>query len=311
MTKNLIIDQPIIEPEAIQLLNDFKYKIEQGLNELILSQSKNEPLISPLKYIFQSGGKRIRAIFVLSLLKDLGEEIDQHLPAALSVELLHLASLVHDDLPALDNDNLRRGLKTCHVEFNEATAILAADFLIALSFGQLAASNISAKVFPDVISIFSKAFQKLCSGQQLDLNRGQGTVDNFLIAQFKTGALFSATFALPLMIAELPKYLVSLAEEAGIHVGVCYQVCDDFADQIDSLNLKGRKDSSDQRNAKETFSSENYIELSRLQVSASWQKVNDNLSLISQQLKLKNDLPNTRAALSVLFQPFSSLFLVP
>src|SRR5689334_21621105 len=111
-------------------LEYFRSILETNLKEFLSEVPDSEPIASAISYVLNSGGKKIRPLFTLSLFADLGEDVENFGALALSTELLHIASLVHDDLPALDNDELRRGQKTCHVKFNEATAILTGDILV-------------------------------------------------------------------------------------------------------------------------------------------------------------------------------------
>jgi len=196
-------------------------------------------------------GKMIRPILCLSYCMDLGGDWQKLLPAAACLELLHTSSLIHDDLPAMDDDDMRRGRASCHIVFGEATAILAGDLLVALAHKTLANTDFSDSIKVRFLNSLSNAYLNLCLGQQLDLN---GAGDEVLIRQIhklKTAALFSATFEFGALGANVSEETVNLSCALGEQLGVSFQIVDDYLDLFSSE--KGRQGGSDSKNKKTTF----------------------------------------------------------
>lgn len=213
-----------------------------------------EKIFQAANYVL-SVGKRVRPKLSAYYYLELGgDKLIDYIPVCLAIEFLHNASLIHDDLPALDNDTIRRGRNTCHVEFGEDTATLLGDILVPLSFELISKLDFKADVRSEMIGQLSRSYTDLCLGQQLDIQSklDRKTQDLIKIAIFKTGALFRATFMLPAIVLELPKEVITLSGEIGVQFGIIFQICDDFLDQY-SLVKKGRSESSDKRNVKETF----------------------------------------------------------
>ena len=127
------------------------------------------PLKKAIEYSVLNGGKRLRPVLALNIAEDLGCNPSSILPAAAALEFLHAASLVHDDLPTMDDDSLRRGKPACHIQFGEATALLCGDILPTLAFTSVANVNLEDEQKFRIINILSEAYRNLCNGQQLDI----------------------------------------------------------------------------------------------------------------------------------------------
>jgi geranylgeranyl diphosphate synthase type II len=257
-------------------------EIANFINSLPASNSLSEAII----YILKCGGKRIRPLITLSILADLGQQAENFAACAVALELLHVASLVHDDLPALDNDNFRRGLKTCHVKFNESTAILTGDVLVPMALNYLLSSKISAKGLLNITALLTEAYRDLCFGQQLDLNPQNFNLNNSEVARLKTGALFSAAIAIPFEIVPGLDAYFKIAKETGLQLGILYQICDDFADNNDS-NFK------------------DMLQSTRLLIDP----VHSHLLLLISALEKSSEgrgLVNLRNTLNYLFSPFEA-----
>ena len=234
------------------------------LDELGLWQIERE-LYEPCAYMLNSPGKRVRPVLILAAADLCGVENRLLRPFALAVEHLHTASLVHDDLPALDNDDLRRGLPTCHKQFDEARAILAGDVLIVRAFelltGEAALSSLSAahgklllQAVPGSLKLLSSIAVALCEGQALDLlavrpraglSSAAGPELEEVYAK-KTGALFSACFLAPLLFlqaetaAELQQRerLEAALSSFAAAFGLLFQITDDLLD-LDQAKVAG------------------------------------------------------------------------
>lgn len=204
------------------------------------------------------GGKRVRAFLVMesARLHDISD--DAALPVAVAVEALHAYSLVHDDLPAMDNDDLRRGLPTVHIQWSDATAILAGDALQALAFGLLADDAIgSAEVRVDLLRAFSEAVgaRGMVWGQAMDIAAETAVEPLDIVAikrlqNAKTGALiqFSA-MAGAIMAGEDPAAMQDYAR----HLGLAFQITDDVLDVTGDEDLAGKRVGKDVEAGKATF----------------------------------------------------------
>ena len=182
---------------------------------------------------YSIGGKFFRSQLVYALGQDLKLNQNNLDSIAIAIELLHTSTLIHDDLPCMDNDNYRRKKPSCHRQFNEATAVLSGDTLQALSFLALSqAPNLNA----GMIQVLANSFKKLCFGQSLDLMHAARSVTEHLnIIELKTSALMIACFRLPSMLKLSQNDSISLSR-AGHHLGLAFQLQDDLKDSKDDPN---------------------------------------------------------------------------
>ncbi|MCX5642165.1 MAG: polyprenyl synthetase family protein [Candidatus Omnitrophica bacterium] len=214
-----------------KFLGSEKIRVEHYL-DLILPR-RNDSLkkfSAGLRYAVFSGGKRIRPILLLHAYQLCGGTKNKALPAAAAVELIHTFSLIQDDLPSMDNDDLRRGKPTLHRAYPEYTALLASDYLLILAFRQLI-ENYPAKISLAVIDAIG--LDGLTAGQFLDLTHlSQNPTVKILaeIRQKKTAALFELVFKLGAMIAGAKNGRVNLFAEYGRDFGMAFQIRDDLAD---------------------------------------------------------------------------------
>lgn len=226
--------------------------IEEEVSSLLRSRSAPPQLAQAVEYAL-SGGKRIRPRLALAFCRDLGGRAEDILGAAVALEVLHAASLVHDDLPSLDNDDMRRGQPSCHKKFGEATALLAGDFMIALAFGSLQRSRVNPAVLMRMSELLAQSFADLCCGQQLDLNPAQSRGGLAELHELKTGALFAAAIAFGAWGAGCEDKSIAPAKLLGRGIGLGFQIVDDYLDLFGTLTERGRLESSDLRNNKPTF----------------------------------------------------------
>lgn len=218
-------------------------------------QKKNLPvsneLITAILYSVDGGGKRIRPLIFLDLLEGFGLELtDSHFDVAASLEMIHTGSLIHDDLPAMDNDDYRRGCLTNHKKFDEATAILAGDSLFLDPFDLLAQTELSAEIRVELIQALSHASGTfgMVGGQMLDM-KGEGQeLDLSQLAQIhehKTGKLLTFPFVAAGIVAQQGLEVLDNLQEAGQLIGLAFQVRDDILDvtaDFESLGKTPRKD---------------------------------------------------------------------
>jgi geranylgeranyl diphosphate synthase, type II len=195
--------------------------VERYLEELALTPELGT-LDEPIRYALSGGGKRIRPVLCLATGEALGREPEELLPAAAAVELVHNFSLVHDDLPALDDDEVRRGRPSAWARFDEATAILAGDALLAEAV-RLALSYPSVEVARELV----QATLGMIGGQQLDL---KGGADLEALHRLKTGRLFYASIACALWVAEVSEQAQKPWRAFAEELGLLFQAVDDILD---------------------------------------------------------------------------------
>lgn len=226
-------------------------------------QKKNLPvssdLITAILYSVDSGGKRIRPLIFLDLLEGFGLELTpSHFDVAASLEMIHTGSLIHDDLPAMDNDDYRRGCLTNHKKFDEATAILAGDSLFLDPFDLLAQTELSAEIRVELIQALSHASGTfgMVGGQMLDM-KGEGQeLDLSQLAQIhehKTGKLLTFPFVAAGIVAQQEREVLDNLQEAGQLIGLAFQVRDDILDVTADFEALGKTPGKDVVAGKSTY----------------------------------------------------------
>ncbi len=209
-------------------------------------------------YSLQAPGKRLRPIIAIALYEALsGKTATSDIyRLACSLEMVHTFSLIHDDLPALDNDTLRRGLPTCHAQFNEATAILAGDFLLNQAYLNLSTAKIAPELIASLTAVLSRATSQLIIGEQNDLLGEQTPLNSSALRQMfidKTGAMFSASFAFGALLANAESTVVQSFWHLGTDFGLAFQIQDDVLDQIGDQEILGKNIGSDLAENKSTW----------------------------------------------------------
>jgi len=231
-------------------------KLIRSIDQTIYSfLRKKEPatLYQPSRYLFEGGGKRLRAIFLLLSNALSGGTIRNALPAAAAIEILHNFSLIHDDI--MDNDDLRRGRETIHKKWNSHVAILTGDFLAAAAFKAL--SQCPAKFLTDVTRIFADSFIALCEGQALDKEfETRVTVSEKeylkMITQ-KTAVLFSAAMEIGAVLGGSKPRQQKALKQFGLHFGLAFQIQDDLLDIVADEQTLGKNVGSDLIEHKKTY----------------------------------------------------------
>lgn len=236
-------------------------KIDAAIRDYYQKKSLpvSHELISAILYSVDGGGKRIRPLIFLDLLEGFGLELtDSHFDVAASLEMIHTGSLIHDDLPAMDNDDYRRGRLTNHKKFDEATAVLAGDSLFLDPFDLLAQTELSAEIRVELIQALSHASGTfgMVGGQMLDM-KGEGQeLDLSQLAQIhehKTGKLLTFPFVAAGIVAQQGLEVLDNLQEAGQLIGLAFQVRDDILDVTADFEALGKTPGKDVVAEKSTY----------------------------------------------------------
>lgn len=220
----------------------------------------NSSLFQAIKYVIEVGGKRLRPILVLEFSKIFGVDFSYAIRVASSIELIHCYSLVHDDLPAMDNDDLRRGSPTCHIKFDEATAILVGDALQSYAFEILSdkKTHPDPKIRCDLVNQLAKSsgMNGMVGGQKLDLEAGKKNLnieDIKKLQKLKTGELFKFSCISPCILAKAKSDHFKILEKYSSNLGLAFQIQDDILDIEGTTEMVGKKINKDQSMGKQTF----------------------------------------------------------
>jgi geranylgeranyl diphosphate synthase type II len=214
-----------------------------------------ERLGEAMRYSLLAGGKRIRPVLALATAEAVGRDPDEVLPLAAAIEMIHTYSLIHDDLPAMDDDELRRGRPTCHVAFGEDVAILAGDglFAEALRLALVEQAGRPENVLAAVRELVSAAgVHGMVGGQYLDV-RGSGQEELRRLHELKTGALIAASVGCVLSVAGLSGPATIPYRRFAAELGVVFQIVDDILDVTGDEAELGKPRGSDERLGKATY----------------------------------------------------------
>ncbi|MED5271000.1 MAG: farnesyl diphosphate synthase [Pseudomonadota bacterium] len=240
---------------------EFKKSIDNHLKKILSeSDQSSEELCQAMEYSVMNGGKRIRPMMMLASAITIDVDTQRIIPFATAVELLHSFSLIHDDLPCMDDDSIRRGQPTTHVKFGEATATLAADSLQSLAFESMA----NAK-FPEskssqlkLISMIANSIGSagMAGGQSLDLDSENKKLDPLSVENIymlKTGKLLQASILGPTYYRELDEEKVSALKNFSESIGVAFQIQDDLIEAEGDADIIGKSVESDKSKNKAAY----------------------------------------------------------
>jgi geranylgeranyl diphosphate synthase, type II len=258
VTVSVTDDQPALDLEQL------RSQVDQALDRFTQFDDACPPrLAEAMRYALLGPGKRLRPQLVLMATQACGGTVEAAMPAACAIEMVHAYSLVHDDLPAMDDDDLRRGRPTCHKQFSEAIAILAGDALLARAFELLASRIDPPAVAAQCCVVLSKAAgaTALVGGQSADLDENglatasveADTARLEAIHSRKTGALFVAAMELGGIVAQAPANQMAALSWYGRNVGLAFQITDDLLDVAGTQAKVGKRLSKDAGNGKLTF----------------------------------------------------------
>jgi len=250
----------MIEENLVGYVVDYRSGEKLGLRSELFEQ---KAVLEAMEYSLSAGGKRIRPILTLAVCDMLGGDVETALPFAKAIEMIHTYSLIHDDLPCMDNDDMRRGKPTCHKVFGEAIAVLAGDALLTEAFGIMAScDNVPAKDIVEIIYFMSSAIgpMGMIGGQVLDMkyeggggNVNQNDLENMV--DLKTGCLIKESARIGAIIAgmdlesdEINKVMI-FAEQLGL----AFQIKDDILDLVGNTEGLGKNVGMDIQRGKTTF----------------------------------------------------------
>ena len=241
-----------------KFISSFAKEFDHYFLDLIPTNNYSQQLHKAMKYSISVGGKRLRPLFLIEISKMLGVKKNRALRAAAAIELIHCYSLVHDDLPAMDDDDLRRGHMTCHKKFDDATAILVGDAFQSLAFQILSDkkthpnSEVRCKLI-NQLSIAAGA-SGMVGGQMLDLaaEKKKLTLDEILLLQkLKTGELFKFSCIAGPILSELRN--IKIFSKYAKSIGLAFQIKDDLLDIEGDEEKMGKKTKKDSSRGKETL----------------------------------------------------------
>ena len=251
-------------------------KIEKSLEEILPSSTDGDKVLNDaMRYSALGGGKRLRPYLAIECASFFNTDSEDLIKISSAIELLHVYSLVHDDLPAIDNDDLRRGKESNHKYFDEATAILAGDGLQSLAFEVLSGSFNSIEPISQVnlINLFSNMVgrQGMVGGQAIDIRSNQGiglSLDELLkMYKMKTANLISFSCQVGAIISNADHSKKRALKGFGDNLGMAFQITDDILDVIGDSEVIGKKSGSDIKNKKITFLDHYGLKGSRLEVN--------------------------------------------
>ena len=241
-----------------QKISEYVTLVDNELNRLLdFGQREYGEVIEAMRYSINAGGKRIRAILVLEFAKICGADLKKALRLACAIEMVHTYSLIHDDLPCMDNDDFRRGQPSCHIKYGEATALLAGDALLTLAFNVIANTQIPDELKVEAIKELSQnaGVHGMIGGQVLDLKYEGEKIDVNCIGRIhslKTSALIKTACRLGLICGgSLDKFAV--CDKYSENIGLAFQIVDDILDITSTQEVLGKPINSDSENQKTTY----------------------------------------------------------
>lgn len=287
------------DPTFNSLLQQRQQRIEQVLHKVLRGVDAPERLHSAMRYATLNGGKRLRPQLAYAAAQAVNGSFESADIPACAIELIHAYSLVHDDLPAMDDDVLRRGLPTCHIAFDEATAILAGDALQTLAFELLATSpflpcgnNIRLQLIRELAQASGQ--RGMVGGQALDIAATGHSLDEAALGYMhglKTGALIRAS----VICGALSTNIASVAQLAALRVyaelaGLAFQIRDDILDVETSSAVSGKEQGKDARHNKPTYTTLLGVEGAKLKLGATTAAALDALQGFSESAALLRQL---------------------
>lgn len=249
--------------------NTYIDQINSAIDQYLPSPNTHPTTLhQAMLYAIKAGGKRLRPTLLLAAFDLLKPQNVDPLPAAVAIECIHSYSLIHDDLPCMDDSPLRRGQPATHIQFDEATALLAGDALLTYAF------ELTSKYYPDFPQLTqtlatASGSRRLIGGQVDDLSYSPESPDpeRALVQIYanKTAALLSASFQMGLILTQAPQATIDTARDIGYHLGLAYQIIDDILDETSSEGALGKPVAQAVQNATLTYPKIHGLEAAKVQ----------------------------------------------
>ncbi len=246
-----------------EYLEFYQENINNKIFELLKEHDNSNPVVQAMLYSMSAGGKRIRPILAMAAAEATHAQISDVLPVACAIEMIHTYSLIHDDLPAMDNDTLRRGKPTSHIQYDEATAILAGDALLTLAFEVLSSpgendteKNLSRRLKIIHVMAMAAGCQGMIQGQMQDTCAEGNELDlDALITMhsLKTGALIDASVVVGALFGNADQKKMNSLQSYARHIGLAFQVIDDILNVSGDPAKLGKAVGTDSVRGKNTF----------------------------------------------------------
>ncbi|MBU8540423.1 polyprenyl synthetase family protein [Falsiroseomonas tokyonensis] len=287
-------------PPLQSALAEAAAEIDQTLDQILPpAEGPEAPLLAAMRYAVIGGGKRLRGFLVLEGARQFGVSRQAALRVAAAIEMLHAYSLVHDDLPAMDDDDLRRGKPTVHKAFDEATAIIAGDALQAAAFGTLAEEETHSDpaVRAELVRCLARAAgaRGMCGGQMLDMlaEAAAEPLDEVQVGRLqllKTGRLIEFAAEAGAILGKAPSAQRNALAAYGRDLGAAFQIADDLLDATASAAETGKRTGKDAEAGKATLLGLLGIERARMQAERLVTQARDHLDSFGDRAELLRDL---------------------
>lgn len=249
-----------------KILQDYSTRFNQEIEKFFYFPKGDEKrVIEAMHYSLTRGGKRIRPYLVYETAKIFGIEFEQSINTAMALEMLHTYSLIHDDLPAMDDDSLRRGFPTCHKQFDEATAIIAGDGLLTYAFEIMSRPQTENDpaircCLIEMLANAAGAFNGMIAGQMLDLissayNQNHENIEDIIkhIEEMKTGRLLRYAVEAGAVLGRANDEAAHALINYSRKIGIAFQIADDILDVVGNVNVVGKTLNKDKNQSKNTF----------------------------------------------------------
>ena len=277
----------------MQMFNEF-VQIFNAYSDTILSGIADSNVKDAMRYALEAGGKRLRPYLVFAMSNQTLQN-ENMLNLAYAIEMVHTYSLVHDDLPAMDNDDYRRGQLTTHKRFDEATAILAGDALLSQAFYIVSTLALRHEDLVRAIHILSlsSGANGMILGQVLDIqndtNHTNQIDDLYRLYEYKTGCLFSAALRLGNLLNQKHENEAQL-DQIGKKLGIVFQIQDDYLERTSTFDVIGKSNQSDLDNHKKTVIEFLGIEATKLKINELYAELNRDIMLLNETYPLLMDI---------------------
>jgi len=283
-----------------EYLADKKKLFDAALESIIEPLKEHSVLYAAMSYSLLSGGKRIRPILMLTTYSAITNSESEIVPFGCALEMIHTYSLIHDDLPIMDNSDLRRGKPTCHKVYGDDMALLAGDALISFAFEVISdpsnIKNFSPEQILNVVYDFGvyTGIKGLVGGQVMDIvTSGMESIDKdtiLYIEKKKTASLITLAVRTGAILGNAPEDEIAAVSNFGLNLGISYQIVDDILDAVSSPEVLGKDTGQDKKNRKATFVSLYGIEAARKMAEEYVQKAIDYLIPFGEKYSLLSEI---------------------